>query len=806
MNQTLPAGLSSTEAAERIRLGQVNRTPRRQWADYATIASRHLFTLFNLMVVPAAIALFVLSEWQAGIAVSGMAIVNTAIGLFQEIRAKRHLDQLAILTENKARVVRDGQLQEISASDVVLGDTLRIQSGDTIVADGPVIAAQFLEVDEALLTGESDAVRREDGDRLLSGSICVAGEGYYRADKVGGDAFAQNISAAARRYSYSSSPMTRIINQIITILTFTAVGLCALYFILYFIKLVTINDMVLMIAATITSMVPQGLVLTATISFTIGAVVMSRRGALVQRLNAVEAMASVDVICTDKTGTLTTNRLKLTELKNLATDLTEDETKRRLSLFASASVDERNRNIQALRAGLSPVGQVSNLSLLDQIPFKSQNRFSAVKVRDGQTERIIVMGAVEVLAANDKALESTAKEYQKRGLRVLMFSEVPEGQTAAVSFKEAKVPSPLQPLALVALEDELRPEAGDVLRALSAQGIAFKVISGDNPETVRATVAPLNLSISKEEIVTGKQLAESTDKAKLILEHSVFGRVEPLQKVEIVEALQKKGHHVAMIGDGVNDVLPIKKSDLGIAMGEGSQAAKTVSSLVLENNNFAMLPETIEEGRTIVRNLRRAGKLFLVKNVYSLILILTYATGLFALPFPYRPQQVTLLNWLVIGIPAFIIALTRERSHSATRPNFLREVGGFALRTGIIFGIAGIILMAFAKHVWDADEKTLRTMLLSMLILLGITALLRVLNDGEDHKLAGDTRVRWLALAAVPVYLIAMYWPMSASFFDLNALSLIQWTQVLGIAAPAYALSLVSDQWAGATVRNKSDR
>ncbi len=798
MTQTIPAGLSSAEVAERVRAGQVNRTPRRDWADYATIASRHLFTLFNLMVVPAAIALFALREWQAGIAASGMAIVNTAIGLFQEVRAKRHLDKLAILTENKARVVRDGRLQEIGASDVVLGDTLRIQSGDTVVADGQVLTAQFLEVDEALLTGESDAVRRQEGDRLLSGSICVAGEGYYRAEKVGGEAFAQNISAAARRYSYSSSPMTRIINTVITILTFTAIGLCALYFILYFLKLVSTNDLVLMIAATITSMVPQGLVLTATISFTIGAVVMSRRGALVQRLNAVEAMAAVDVICTDKTGTLTTNRLRLAEFKNLSGDLSDEEVQRRIGLFANVSVDERNRNIQALRAALGTVARVSSVTLLDQIPFKSQNRFSAVKIRDGQTERVIVMGALEALNSNNPEVEAAAKEFQQRGLRVLMFCEVAEGHAANVYFAEARVPSPLRPLALVALEDELRHDAGEVLKALSAQGIAFKVISGDNPETVRATIAPLNLPISKEEVVTGKQMTEAGDhKAKLILDHSVFGRVEPLQKVEIVEALQKNGHHVAMIGDGVNDVLPIKKSDLGVAMGEGTQAAKTVSSLVLENNDFALLPETIEEGRTIVRNLRRAGKLFLVKNVYSFILILSFATGLFGLPFPYRPQQVTLLNWLVIGIPAFIIALTRERSRSATRPNFLREVGGFALRTGIIFGIAGIILMAFGTHLWHADERTLRTMLLSMLILLGITALLRVLNDGEDRKLAGDTRVRWLALAAVPVYLLAMYWPFAARFFELNPLGLTQWAWVLGIAAPAYALCLVSDHFLG---------
>jgi cation-transporting ATPase E len=418
MNQQPLLGLTATEAAERVRQGLVNRTRHSNWADYATIASRHLFTLFNLMVVPAAVALFVLREWQAGIAVSGMAIVNSAIGLVQEFRAKRHLDRLAILVETKARVIRNGGEYDLAASDVVLGDCIVLTAGEAVIADGTVLDARFLEVDEALLTGESDPVRRQAGERLLSGSICVAGEGAYRADKVGGDAFAQSISAAARRYSYSSSPMTNVINQIIKVLTFTAVGLCALYFGLHFLKFINRNDLVLMIAATITSMVPQGLVLTATVSFTLGAVVMSRRGALVQRLNAVEAMASIDVICTDKTGTLTTNRLRLEELRNLTSDLSDDEVRRRLSLFVSVSVDRRNKNIQALLAAL---GEAKS-DLLDQIPFKSKNRFSAIRVRDSEVERILVLGAPEAFVEY-AGFEADVLGFQRRGLRVLLFAE-----------------------------------------------------------------------------------------------------------------------------------------------------------------------------------------------------------------------------------------------------------------------------------------------------------------------------------------------------------------------------------------------
>jgi cation-transporting ATPase E len=800
-------GLTSAEAAERVARGQVNRTPRSEWADYRQIIARNLLTLFNLLVLPAAVALFYLDQIQAGFAVSGFAFVNSALGLVQEIKAKWHLDKLAILVEARARVVRDGEVHEIPAGSVVLDDNILLRTGDTVVADGILLDDQFLEVDEALLTGESEPVRRRAGDRLLSGSVCVAGEGTYRAEKVGGAAFAQSTSAEARRYRYTSSPMTHVINVLIQILTYTAVAMCALYLLFYFLGSYDKTELVLMMAATITSMVPQGLVLTATVAFTLGAVVMSSRGAVVQRLNAVEAMASIDVICTDKTGTLTTNRLRLSRLVPLAADVPEGEVRRRLALFASASVDQQNRNLQALRAALGE----AKAELLDQIPFKSQNRYSAVRIRDGQAERLLVLGAPEALAERVRAWESgkvekwqsQVGELQQQGLRTLLFAEV--AGTGAGNLSLSNSPTlpeiPLRPLAVIALSDELRPEAADVLRALTAQGIRFKVISGDNPETVRATVAHLDLPLAREAVVSGDEMEKAADRGELVWTHSIFGRVAPRQKVEIVEALRQRDCQVAMIGDGVNDVLPIKRANLGIAMGEGSQASKAVAGLVLENNNFALLPETLEEGRTIIRNLRRSAKLFLVKNVYSFILILTYASGLLAVPFPYRPQQVTLLNWLVIGLPAFIIAMTRERSTSAARTPFLREVGWFAVRTGVVFALAGLAILVLAGEACECDRRGQRTMLLSVLILLGITALLRALSDGDGQVLVGDRRLRWLAATSVPVYLLAMYVPLSASFFELTPLGVVEWLYVLAVAVPAYVLTLASDRLPASTKR-----
>ncbi|TMB85819.1 MAG: hypothetical protein E6J45_14910 [Chloroflexi bacterium] len=369
--------MTSAEVAERVRRGQVNRTPRSRWAEYDGIVSRNVVTLFNILVTPAAVALFFLEKYQGAIAVSGMAIVNTVLGLAQELRAKWQLERLAILVETKARVRRDGQVQEIPAGDAVLDDLVLVAAGEAIVADGTVVESQFLEVDEALLTGESDPVRRQPGERVLSGSFCVAGEGSYRAERVGAEAFAQSISLEARSYRYEPSPLTRTINQLI---------------LLWAAGRISDAEMVTNMAATITSMVPQGLVLAATLSFTLGAIRMSQRGAIVQRLNAEETMAAIDVICTDKTGTLTTNRLRLDQLRVIG-EVNEAEAKRLLAMFASASVDRTNKNILALKAALGEQA----VQVIDQLPFKSQNRYSAVRIRDGGTERVLVLGACEAL-------------------------------------------------------------------------------------------------------------------------------------------------------------------------------------------------------------------------------------------------------------------------------------------------------------------------------------------------------------------------------------------------------------------------
>lgn len=779
------SGLSAAEVAERVRQGQVNRPRRAAWEDYAVIASRHLFTVFNFVVVPTAVMLFYYGDWRSGISVTGTALANTLIGMIQEFRAKRQLEKIAILSARKARVLRDGKLIAIPIDDVVLGDLIFLQAGETVVADGNLIDATYLEIDEALLTGESDPVRRHPGDQVLSGSICVTGEGRYQANKVGDLAFANSVTNDARRYKYTNSPITRIANQLITALSAAALGLCLIYGLLRLFTIINSEHMFQMIAATIVSMVPQGLVLTATVAFTIGAVVIGRRGALVQRLNAIEAMAAIQVICTDKTGTLTNNRLTLAAIHSLDSNLSDAELRHRIALFAWATIDRDNKNVQALRAA----GPELTVVALDQLPFNARTRFSAVKVPDGLITRLLILGAPETLVPFLGPWEGQLNQYRDAGLRVLLFVEADSG----LSLDSGRLLDNPQPIALLALADELRADAAAVLQALSAQGIAFKVLSGDNPRTVHATIRPLHLAMSGEDVVTGQQFAEASDPVAFVRSHSVYGRVEPLQKLAIVEALQQSGQNVAMIGDGVNDVLPIKKADLGIAMGEGSPAAKTVSSLVLETNNFAILPEAIEEGRTIVRNLRRAGKLFLTKNVYSLVFILAYSIGLFELPFPYLPQQVSLLNWMVIGIPALLIALTQERSGQPDRTPFLADVGGFALVTGLTSAVTGVTLLYLCKHHWMYDEATQRTFLLTMLIALGMTALWRsIRHDGQN--LLMDKWLLGLSLLIMPIYAVFMYWPLTADFFRLTPFGGGEWCKVSVVIISAYLITLLVDR------------
>ncbi|MEO2091666.1 MAG: HAD-IC family P-type ATPase [Gemmataceae bacterium] len=494
-------------------------------------------------------------------------------------------------------------------------------------------------------------------------------------------------------------------------------------------------------------------------------------------------MAAIDTVCLDKTGTLTTGRLALDRVEPIGTA----DSWGKLALFAWATVDAGNKSVQAIRVAVEqPARPVERL---DQLPFKSQTRLSAVRVRAGGTEHVLALGAVEALTplmseADAAAADARWHELVPAGLRLLLFAEQVTGPSEP--FTGSLAGRRLRPLALVALSDELRPDAAKVLGELAAQGIRFKVLSGDHPETVRATVSNIGLSLAGEPVVTGDELAAAADPAKLLHTASVFGRVAPQQKLDIVAALQADGRRVAMIGDGVNDVLPIKRADLGIAMGAGTAATKTVAGIVLETNDFALLPAALDEGRVIVNNLRRAAKLFLLKNVYTVVLVL-FALGLAGLEFPYLPQQVTLLNALTIGGPALLIMADRSHRRAVPPGGFLREVGAFAVAAGVITGACGLAVYLGSAWGWGDGTETQRTVLLSMLVFAGLGNVV-VLGE-RDWKLTA-----WAA-AAAGVYLAVLAFPPTAYFFALQPLDASRWAAVIAAAGVAVAGGYLVTRW-----------
>jgi cation-transporting ATPase E len=495
---------------------------------------------------------------------------------------------------------------------------------------------------------------------------------------------------------------------------------------------------------------------------------------MVQQLAAVEGLAAVDVLCTDKTGTLTTGRQSLDRIVPFSES--EADVRRWLGAFAANSIDQRNKSIGAMRDALGAVAPA--VEVIDQLPFQSQNRCSAAVLRIDGSPRLFALGSVEALRTR------FSDEYQKRieaewtallptGLRLLAFADGPAPEHKF----DGKLPEvPLRPLALVGLRDELRPEVTTVLAALAEQGIRFKVVSGDHPETVRATVGTLGSAFAESQLLTGDEWMASADRTAAAESCDVFGRVSPEQKLALVDALQRAGRTVGMIGDGVNDILPIKRADFGVAMGAGSPATKMVAGVVLENDDFAALPTVLAEGRRVVENVRRAAKLFLLKNMYTVALVLI-AVGLCGLPFPYLPQQVTLLNALTIGGPAILILAGRSTHTRAVGLNFFADIGRFVLVAGGVTSVVGAAVYLGSSLGLRHDTETARTLLLMTLILAGVGNAIVATN--------GDRRlIAWAGFAVVVLVVVNLIPPV-AYFFALQPMTVTQWVAVVLAAACA---------------------
>ncbi|WP_030734694.1 HAD-IC family P-type ATPase [Streptomyces sp. NRRL S-31] len=771
-----PAGLTGAEVAERRSRGEVNDVPVRSSRSLGEIVRANVFTRFNAIIgVLWLITLFVAPIQDS---LFGFVILaNTGIGIVQEWRAKQTLDSLAVIGEARPTVRRDGVATEVATDEIVLDDLIEIGPGDKAVVDGVCAEADGLEIDESLLTGEADPVVKRPGDPIMSGSFVVAGGGAFQATKVGREAYAARLADEASRFTLVHSELRSGISTILKYVTWmmvpAALGLVVT-------QLVVKNDdlkgAVSRTIGGIVPMVPEGLVLLTSVAFAIGVIRLGRRQCLVQELPAIEGLARVDTVCLDKTGTLTEGGMDVTELRALDG---VDETYIRKVLGALGESDPRPN--ASLKAIIDAYPDSEDWRCVESLPFSSARKYSGAAFSEGDGETSTwLLGAPDVLlAAEDPALAETGR-LNEQGLRVLLLAR---------AHRDLDDPEPARgarPTALVVLEQRLRADAADTLRYFAEQDVKAKVISGDNAVSVGAVAAKLGLDGTA---VDARRLpADRPGMAGALDSATVFGRVTPQQKRDMVGALQSRGHTVAMTGDGVNDVLALKDADIGVAMGSGSEATRAVAQIVLLDNSFASLPSVVGEGRRVIGNITRVATLFLVKTVYSVLLALLVVC--WGVEYPFLPRHLTLLSTLTIGVPAFFLALAPNPERA--RPGFVRRVMRYAVPGGVVAAVATFVTYLLARHHYSGagalDAETSAATLTLFLVSMWVLAIVARPYTWWRVALVAAMGVAFVLVLAVPAL---------QSFFALKLVGMaLPWTAV-GVAVVAAAVLELLWKWVG---------
>ncbi|ALU95373.1 MULTISPECIES: HAD-IC family P-type ATPase [Streptomyces] len=776
-----PDGLTTTEVAERVARGEVNDVPVRSSRSLTEIVRANVLTRFNLIIG----VLWVIMLFVAPIQDSlfGFVIVaNTGIGIIQEWRAKKTLDSLAVIGEAKPTVRRDGVAAEISTHEIVLGDVIELGSGDKVVVDGVVAEADSLEVDESLLTGEADPVLKRPGDPVMSGSFVVAGGGAFTATKVGREAYAAQLAEEASRFTLVHSELRSGISTILKYVTWmmvpTAIGLIISQLV---VKDNNFKDSVARTVGGIVPMIPEGLVLLTSVAFAIGVVRLGRKQCLVQELPAIEGLARVDVVCLDKTGTLTEGGMDVTEVRPLNGS---DEAYVTEVLRTFGASDPRpNASLQAI-IDAYPQREEAAWTVTDAMPFSSARKYSGAAFAEADgTASAWLLGAPDVLLSEGDTTLAEIEQLNQQGLRVLLLARVRGDDLDAPGAAAGAAPT-----ALVVLEQRLRPDAGDTLAYFADQNVATKVISGDNAVSVGAVAGKLGLA-GAENTLDARRLPTDPDEMATAMErHAVFGRVTPQQKRDMVAALQSRGHTVAMTGDGVNDVLALKDADIGVSMGSGSEATRAVAQIVLLNNSFATLPSVVAEGRRVIGNITRVATLFLTKTVYSVLLaILVVCTQV---EYPFLPRHLTLLSTLTIGVPAFFLALAPNKERA--QPHFVRRVMRYAIPSGVIAATATFVTYLVARHHYSGpgalDAETSAATLTLFLVSMWVLAIIA-------------RPYTWWRIGLVAAmglgFLIVLVVPWLQDFFALKLVgTTMPWTAV-AIAVAAAALLEFVWRWVG---------
>ena len=777
-------GLSEREVETRRANGQGNVAPLKTGRSYPQIVRENVFTPVNTILFVLGIVLIILGQISDAIISVSVVFFNVLVSVVQEIRAKHTLDHIALLARPQATAVREGQERLIDPGEIVVGDLLVVRPGDQMVVDGQIIEGGRLEVDEALLSGESDPVSKRTGDWLYSGSFCLSGRAYYRAEKVGAQSVANQLTAGARAFRRVYTPLQRQINLIIQVMLLVAIFFELLLVMnswLHPIPLVKSVEM----AVVIIGIVPKGLLLATSVTYALGALGIAGKGALVQQANAVESLSNVDVLCLDKTGTMTANALTLDAVSPLGSE--EADVRRTLGNYvASLSAS----NVTSTAIGLACSGHT--LPVHEEVPFSSARKWSALAIEDTAQRGVYVLGAPEVLQPSLRPgvdLGALVEEGAARGLRMVLFAFCPDLVPLHDQSGEPRLPAALIPLGVVSLRDTLRTEARETLTGFAEAGIQLKVISGDHPETVAALAKQAGLGADLG-ILSSEALTDMEDAqlARVAEETTIFGRVTPEQKARLVQALRSRNHYVAMIGDGVNDVLSLKQADLGIAMQSGSAATRGVADLVLLNDSFTALPAVFREGQRIRNGMHTIVQLFLIRVLYAAILLVaTMALG----GFPFTPKQNAILTFLTEGIPALALAAW-ARPGALPGRSLLRSLLQVVLPAALWISLVGLgvyLAELFATSQLVVAQSALITFaVLSGAVLIPLVAPPIKTRIGND-VFRGDWRPSLLALGLLVGYGVVLAVAPLRALFDLAPLEMSNYA-LIGGTVIAWGLSL----------------
>jgi cation-transporting ATPase E len=774
-------GLTQSEVAERHSRGEVNVVKERTSRTVPDILKANIFTRFNALLGGLFAVILLLSGKQD--ALFGLILVgNTAVGVVQELRAKRTLDRLRVLVAPRAHVLRDGTLQDVPADQIVIDDVLELHPGDQVPVDGRLLAAQGLEVNESLLTGEADPISKSRGDQVLSGSFIVAGGGRLQAVQIGEASYARSLARAAQQFTLSRSQLRSGINNILRYVTWALIPTAVLLFVTQLLySPAGVHDAAVSSIAGVVGMVPEGLVLLTSTVMAIALVRLAGYGALVQELAAVELLARVDVLCADKTGTLTEGASTLEEIipasaaDNRSPPSLPADVRNVLGAFAHGEASPTASSIALKRECPLPKGATWNI--VASVPFSSTRKWSALTFASGGTW---ILGAPEIVLKNvDHAVQllASVNEIAKRGKRVLALVS----SKRPLDAEALALPHSCEPAALIVLGEKIRADVAETIRYFEEQGVAVKVISGDHAETVQAVAALAGVHSEQPAFDARNLPTEPTELANIVNQYSLFGRVTPAQKRLMVQTLHGHGHVVAMIGDGINDVLAIKEADFGIALGSGTAASRAVAQLILLRDNFSTLPTVIAEGRRVIANVERTANLFITKTVY--VFALALAIVIAQAPFPFLPRHLTLVGFLTIGTPGLFLSFARNTA--VARPGFVSRVLRFAFPAGAIAAAATLLGYAATRLIAPSDIGLARTAATLTLVGCGLLILWLLARPRGIWQ--------WLALSALPALLFAiMMVPWARDFFALELPPLSVWGAIVLIDAISTVTLLVT--------------